>query len=133
LSASPLGNRNKSSASGKSDGTLELQPAHDTGLTPSERFRSVRREKGLLESFAHHACFSLIRSYFAVAHRLTIIDREKLPAHGPFVLAANHCSHLDALALAQRWLPAIASARFPSPRRRLFSNESDEHIFGNHA
>jgi 1-acyl-sn-glycerol-3-phosphate acyltransferase len=76
-----------------------LQPARDTGLTPGERFRSVRRESGLLESLAHHACFSLIRSYFAIAHRLTIMGREKLPAHGPFVLAANHCSHLDALAL----------------------------------
>ncbi len=70
----------------------KLEPARDTGLTPSERFRSVRRESGLLESLAHHVCFSMLRSYFAIAHRLTIIGREKLPAHGPFVLAANHCS-----------------------------------------
>ena len=90
-----------------------LQPAHDTGLTPSERFRSVRREKGLLESFAHHACFSLIRGYFAVAHRLTIIDGEKLPAHGPFVLAANHCSHLDALALGAALTPRHRERAFP--------------------
>jgi 1-acyl-sn-glycerol-3-phosphate acyltransferase len=76
-----------------------LQPAHDTGLSPSERFRSVRRESGLLESLAHHAWFSLLRGYFAIAHRLTIVGREKLPTHGPFVLAANHCSHFDALAL----------------------------------
>jgi len=91
----------------------DLQPAHDTGLTPSERFRSVRREKGLLESFAHHACFSLIRSYFAVAHRLTIINREKLPGHGPFVLAANHCSHLDALALGAALTPRHRERAFP--------------------
>ncbi len=90
-----------------------LQPAHDTGLTPSERFRSVRREKGLLESFAHHACFSLIRSYFAVAHRLTIIGKEKLPMHGPFVLAANHCSHLDALALGAALTPRHRERAFP--------------------
>jgi 1-acyl-sn-glycerol-3-phosphate acyltransferase len=76
-----------------------FEPAHDTGLTPTERFRSVRRESGLLESLAHQACFSLIRSYFAIAHRLTTIGRENLPTHGPFVLAANHCSHLDTLAL----------------------------------
>jgi hypothetical protein len=30
----------------------QLQPARDTGLTPAERFRSVRRESGLLESAA---------------------------------------------------------------------------------
>src|SRR5205823_10129761 len=88
--------RCKSLADRKPVEPWELQPARDTGLTPSERFRSVRRESGLLESFTHHACFSLLRSYFAIAHRLTIIGREKLPLHGPFVLVANHCSHLDA-------------------------------------
>ena len=90
-----------------------LEPAHDTGLTPSERFRSVRRESGLLESLAHHACFSLIRSYFAIAHRLTIVGREKLPMHGPFVLAANHCSHLDALALGAALTPRHRERAFP--------------------
>jgi 1-acyl-sn-glycerol-3-phosphate acyltransferase len=73
----------------------------------------VRRESGLLESFAHHACFSLIRSYFAIAHRLTIIGREKLPVHGPFVLAANHCSHLDALALGAALSPRHRERAFP--------------------
>jgi 1-acyl-sn-glycerol-3-phosphate acyltransferase len=91
----------------------KLEPARDTGLSPSERFRSVRRESGLLESFAHHACFSLIRSYFAVAHRLTIIGRENLPTHGPFVLAANHCSHLDALTLGAALAPRHRERAFP--------------------
>jgi 1-acyl-sn-glycerol-3-phosphate acyltransferase len=90
-----------------------LEPAHDTGLTPSERFRSVRRESGLLESLAHHACFSLIRSYFAIAHRLTIVGRDRLPIHGPFVLAANHCSHLDALALGAALSPRHRERAFP--------------------
>jgi 1-acyl-sn-glycerol-3-phosphate acyltransferase len=91
----------------------KLQPARDTGLTPGERFRSVRRESGLLESLAHHACFSLIRSYFAIAHRLTIVGREKLPPHAPFVLAANHCSHLDALALGAALTPRHRECAFP--------------------
>jgi 1-acyl-sn-glycerol-3-phosphate acyltransferase len=91
----------------------ELQPARDTGLTPAERFRSVRRESGLLESLAHHVCFSLVRTYFAIAHRLTIVGREKLPAHGPFVLAANHCSHLDALALGAALAPRHRERAFP--------------------
>jgi 1-acyl-sn-glycerol-3-phosphate acyltransferase len=91
----------------------KLEPAHDTGLTPNERFRSVRRESGLLESLAHQACFSLIRSYFAIAHRLTIIGRERLPQHGPFVLAANHCSHLDALALGAALTPRHRERAFP--------------------
>ncbi|HEU5246397.1 MAG TPA: lysophospholipid acyltransferase family protein [Candidatus Udaeobacter sp.] len=91
----------------------KLEPARDTGLTPAERFRSVRRESGLLESLAHHVCFSLIRSYFTIAHRLTIVGRERLPAHGPFVLAANHCSHLDALALGAALTPRHRERAFP--------------------
>jgi 1-acyl-sn-glycerol-3-phosphate acyltransferase len=90
-----------------------LRPAHDTGLTPSERFRSVRRESGLLESLVHQVCFSLLRSYFAIGHRLTIVGREKLPPHGPFVLAANHCSHLDALALGAALTPRHRERAFP--------------------
>ena len=91
----------------------QLQPAHDTGLSPAERFRSVRRESGLLESVAHHVCFSLLRIYFAIGHRLTIVGRENLPAHGPFVLAANHCSHLDALALGAALTPRHRERAFP--------------------
>src|ERR1051326_6077995 len=91
----------------------QLRPARDTGLAPGERFRSVRRESGLLESLAHQACFSLLQSYFAIAHRLTIVGREKLPAHGPFVLAANHCSHLDALVLGAALIPRHRERAFP--------------------
>lgn len=91
----------------------ELEPARDTGLTPAERFQSVRRESGLLESLTHHACFSLVRIYFAIAHRLTIVGREKLPAHGPFVLVANHCSHLDAMALGAALTPRHRERAFP--------------------
>src|SRR5882724_8331316 len=91
----------------------QLQPARDTGLTPSERFRSVRRESGLLESLTHHFCFSLLRIYFAIAHRLTIVGRKNLPTHGPFVLAANHCSHLDALALGAALTPRHRERAFP--------------------
>jgi 1-acyl-sn-glycerol-3-phosphate acyltransferase len=90
-----------------------LQPARDTGLSPAERFRSVRRESGLLESLAHHACFSLLRSYFAIVHRLKIIGRENVPRHGPFVLAANHCSHLDALILGAALTPRHRERAFP--------------------
>lgn len=91
----------------------QLQPARDTGLTPAERFRSVRRESGLLESFAHHACFSLLRTYFAIAHRLTITGQGNLPPHGPFVLVANHGSHLDALVLGAALSPRHRERAFP--------------------
>src|SRR5213593_4548591 len=91
----------------------QLQPARDIGLTSAERFRSVRRESGLLESFAQQACFSALRAYFALAHRLTIVGRDNLQAHGPFVLAANHSSHLDALILGAALRPRHRERAFP--------------------
>src|SRR5947199_3460889 len=99
----------------------QLQPARDTGLTPGERFRSVRRESGLLEALAQQTWFSLLRIYFAIAHRLKITGREKLPRHGPFVLAANHCSHLDALVLG--------AALRPRHRERAFSIAAGDVFF----
>jgi len=107
----------------------QLQPARDTGLTPAERFRSVRRESGLLESFAHHACFSLLRSYFAIAHRLAITGRDNLPAHGPFVLVANHCSHLDALALGAALTPRHRERVFPIAAGDVFFQTTAVSVF----
>ena len=56
---------------------------------------------------------ALLRIYFAIAHRLTITGRENLPAHGPFVLAANHGSHLDALTLGATLTPHQSESAFP--------------------
>jgi len=107
----------------------QLQPARDTGLTPAERFRSVRRESGLLESIAQQACFSLLRIYFAIAHRLTISGREKLPVHGPFVLAANHCSHLDALVLGAALRPRHRERAFPIAAGDIFFQTTALSVF----
>lgn len=107
----------------------QLQPAHDTGLTPAERFRSVRRESGLLESMAQQTCFSLLRIYFSVVHRLTISGRENLPAHGPFVLAANHCSHLDALVLGAALKPRHRERAFPIAAGDIFFQTTAVSVF----
>jgi 1-acyl-sn-glycerol-3-phosphate acyltransferase len=107
----------------------QLQPARDTGLTPSERFRSVRRESGLLESFAQQACSSALRIYFAIAHRLTIAGGDNLPLHGPFVLAANHCSHLDALVLGAALKPRHRERAFPIAAGDVFFQTTAVSVF----
>lgn len=77
-----------------------LKPAGDLGLPMGQRLRSVRRERGSLPWAAHLASWSLVSAAMHLWHRLKIQGREQLPAQGSFVLAANHCSHLDTLALA---------------------------------
>ena len=75
------------------------RPAADLGLSPLGRLTSVRREAGTGEWLAQHAWWSLMRTYLAVAQRLKVKGRERLPASPPFVLVSNHTSHLDAVVL----------------------------------
>jgi 1-acyl-sn-glycerol-3-phosphate acyltransferase len=48
----------------------------------------------------HLAWWGMVRGYLALWHRLTIHGRQHLPSEPPFILVANHSSHLDALVLA---------------------------------
>src|SRR5262245_41415462 len=82
-----------------------FEPARDLGLPAGKRLRSLRRESGLAESVARLGWRACIRSYLALWHRLRIEGREQLPQEPPFVMIANHTSHLDAVALAAA-LPA---------------------------
>jgi len=107
----------------------KLQPARDTGLTPSERLRSIRRESGLLERLAYHLSFSILRMYLATAHRLQIIGRQHLPAHGPFILAANHCSHLDAVTLVAAFRPRHRERAFPIAAGDVFFQTKAVSVF----
>jgi 1-acyl-sn-glycerol-3-phosphate acyltransferase len=78
----------------------DLQPAHDLGLPPGQRLRSLQRESGLMSTGMHLAWWTLVRGYLAAWHRLAISGRQHLPKEPPFVLVANHASHLDAFVLA---------------------------------
>jgi 1-acyl-sn-glycerol-3-phosphate acyltransferase len=77
----------------------KLRPARDLGLAPAARLRSLDRERGLVGVTANAAWRGVLRLYFGLAHRLEVTGRENLPPP-PFVLIANHGSHLDALTLA---------------------------------
>lgn len=78
----------------------QLKPARDLDLPLGERILSHRRESGLLQTAMHKSWWSAVRAYMAVMHRLRVQGRERVPRNPPFVLAANHSSHLDALVLA---------------------------------
>lgn len=77
----------------------ELRPAGAHGLPFRERLRSAAREDGLAGFAARQAWWWLARCQLAVWHRLAVTGREHLPRAFPFVLVANHTSHLDALVL----------------------------------
>jgi 1-acyl-sn-glycerol-3-phosphate acyltransferase len=79
---------------------FNLRPARDMGLTPFGRLRSTRRESGPFFTAVHYVWAAGTSVYFRVWHRLSVFGREHLPADPPFVMCANHTSHLDALAVA---------------------------------
>lgn len=91
----------------------KLQPARDLGLPLSQRLRSTRRESGSGELLAQLAWWSAAKSYLKVAHRLRIVGQENLPVEPPFVLVANHSSHLDALILASSLPRRLRHCVFP--------------------
>lgn len=75
----------------------ELRPARDLKLPRRERHRSTLREIGLVEATGRWVWWSVVRAYLRVFHRLSIHGREHLPDQPPYVIVANHESHLDAL------------------------------------
>ena len=77
-----------------------MEPARDLGLSGLERLGSLKRESGLVESVGRLLAWSSMRIAFRLYNRLEIHGREHLPKAAPFVLVANHASHLDALVMA---------------------------------
>lgn len=78
----------------------KLEPSRDHGLPLSQSMRSLQRENGLIATGLHIAWWSMVRGYMAVWHRLSIRGQQHVPLQPPFVLVANHASHLDAMVLA---------------------------------
>ena len=98
----------------------KLEPARDLGMPLDERARSLRRESGLLSTFARSIRWGVVRGYLRVYHRLEIIGREHLPKEPPFVLIANHASHLDTLCLLSALPLGKLHQAFPAAAKDYF-------------
>lgn len=90
-----------------------FRPAADHGLGPIERLRSTKREQGLVSWSMHHAALAGLRTVLKVIHRFEVQGRENLPVAPPFVMIANHASHLDALLLAAALPRRVGATTFP--------------------
>ncbi len=91
----------------------QYKPAADLGLEPGERLRSLRREAGLIGTVTQAAWQMAVQLYLRGYHRLSILGAEYLPTQAPFVLVANHGSHLDALVLAATLPARLRRVAFP--------------------
>ncbi|WP_432800374.1 lysophospholipid acyltransferase family protein [Poriferisphaera sp. WC338] len=101
----------------------QYQTARDHGVSGFERMKSSRREMGLIGAVTCRMWGLMIAAYLKLMHQIEVIDGEYLPRNGPFVIIANHTSHLDALALG--------SILRKTSRDRVFSIAAEDLFFKN--
>jgi len=91
----------------------KYEPAQDMGMTEAQRLRSLKRETGLVAALSRHCWWGGVRAYFKLFQHVTVEGREHLPRDVPFVLVANHASHLDAMVLASALTARLRQRVFP--------------------
>jgi 1-acyl-sn-glycerol-3-phosphate acyltransferase len=87
-------------------------PARDLGLPGNQRHCSPLRESDLTASVLRLGWLMTVRTILKFWNRLEIHGLENLPVQPPFVIVANHSSHLDAVVLASafslRWRDQVS-------------------------
>ena len=91
----------------------QYKPAGDHGLNTQESLRSLKRERGLVATITQTAWRAAVRGYLLGYHRLCVEGKEHLPKEAPFIMVANHASHLDALTLASALPWRLRQSAFP--------------------
>ena len=108
----------------------EYNKARDIGLSERDRLVSASRETGLLAHLVQCASYAALRASFRLYHRLRVTGLEYVPQDPPFLVCANHASHLDALLLAaalphrlreSTYLISAGDVFFTSFHRALFT------------
>lgn len=77
----------------------DYEPTADFDKTPIEKLRMFPRQPDMLVYALRLALHALLRVWMRVYHRYRILGRAHLPLDRPFVMVANHASHLDAVSL----------------------------------
>jgi 1-acyl-sn-glycerol-3-phosphate acyltransferase len=108
---------------------FDLKPAADLGLTPGQRLLSPKRESGLLQTIGHWLFALAVRVYLRVWHRFEVRGCENLPGEPPFVIVANHASHLDALVVGAPVPLALRDRVFPLAAGDVFFDKAVVSVF----
>jgi len=91
----------------------KYKPAQDLGIGEADRMRSVKRESGLVGLVGRNLWWWWVRGVLRLTERIEVVGRENLPLAPPFVLVANHSSHLDVMVLATALPLRLRNCVFP--------------------
>jgi 1-acyl-sn-glycerol-3-phosphate acyltransferase len=106
-----------------------FKPASDIELSPVERARSLRREAGLFSTASHLTWQLSTKAFLKLYHRLSVEIEHSVPTLPPFVMIANHTSHLDALLLAAALPWRLCDCVFPVAAGDVFFNTPATSLF----
>ncbi len=79
----------------------------------NERLKSLRREATLVEYVSGMLWRQSARAYLRLFHRIRITGAEHIPSQLPFVIVANHTSHLDAIGVGALLRSNVAPLVYP--------------------
>ena len=100
------------------------RPAKDIHLSGHDRLISPLRESGPASNALRFITWHITAAYLRIAHRLTVLGARNLPRQLPFVMIANHCSHLDAIVLACTISPGLRASLLPIAAGERFFRSS---------
>ncbi|HEX6096327.1 MAG TPA: lysophospholipid acyltransferase family protein [Thermoanaerobaculia bacterium] len=98
----------------------DYKPVDDFDKTPIERLSVFPRQPDMFWYGVRFAVHAVLRLWLKVWHRYRVVGRERIPEDVPFVMVANHASHLDALCLLSALpFPAIQTT-YPAAAKDYF-------------
>lgn len=99
----------------------DYEPAKDLGLSASERMKSLDREPGIFQNLINSLFWSVAKTYLRIFHSYQIVNADRLSIEPPFILIANHASHLDVVTLAT----ALPTKQWG----RVYAVAAEDHFF----
>lgn len=100
--------------------TWDYKPTDDFDKTPIERLSVFPRQPDMFWYGVRFAVHAVLRAWLKVWHRYRVTGREHLPEDVPFVMVANHASHLDALCLLSALPFASIQTTYPAAAKDYF-------------
>jgi len=100
--------------------TWDYKPTDDFDKTPIERLSVFPRQPDMFWYGVRFVVHVFLRAWLKVYHRYRVKGREHLPKDQPFVMVANHSSHLDALCLLSALPLTSIQKTYPAAAKDYF-------------